>query len=417
MRLQTITRQDYEAFLATRKDEDFLQSTFAADKFEADGWSIEYVQAKEGDTIKATAMICKYHLLRFFQYAYIPRGFFIDYQNQADLSAFTQLLKKHLKKQKVIYLEIDPAILYRERDINGQLVPEGINNQAVIDHLLQAGYLQMPLTQGYDTSKQCRWMSVIDLRNKSKDDIFSAFSTMQKRNIRTAEKSCVKTRVLRPDELNILDAMEQESGQRQQFEAMPLSYFQSMYTYYGPEHVKTVYAYLDLPAYEKSIANDLERVQNEIQDLEAFLQESPQVKKKITRLKTARKEKEALCKKELQIQELKQNYTTEVPLSCCMFMKYKNQVTFLFGGNDYNYRAYRGSYAVQWYMIQEAIREGYDFFNLYGISGYFEKGQEGYGVFDFKRGFHAQVVELIGRYHLVIHPILYRLHKQLHKNI
>ncbi len=88
----------------------------------------------------------------------------------------------------------------------------------------------------------------------------------------------------------------------------------------------------------------------------------------------------------------------EVPLACCLFIKYGHEIVYLVGSSNYEQRDFRGPYAIHWHMIQEAIKEGYDFYNFYGISGYFEPGKEGYGVFDFKRGFNAIVHEYIGNF-------------------
>lgn len=89
---------------------------YAGNKLESDGWNVGYVQGIDGTFIKATVMICTCPLLHFFQYAYIPRGFFINYDNKKDIQNFSSLLRKHLKKQNVIYLEIDPNILYHKQD-------------------------------------------------------------------------------------------------------------------------------------------------------------------------------------------------------------------------------------------------------------------------------------------------------------
>lgn len=68
---------------------------------------------------------------------------------------------------------------------------------------------------------------------------------------------------------------------------------------------------------------------------------------------------------------------------------------------------------MQWHMIQLALEEQYPFYNFYGISGYFEKDQEGYGVFDFKRGFRADVIELIGDFTLPISKLRYFIYRKL----
>ena len=60
-------------------------------------------------------------------------------------------------------------------------------------------------------------------------------------------------------------------------------------------------------------------------------------------------------------------------------------------------------------MIQQAIDEGYSYYNMLGISGFFKKGEDGYGVFDFKRGFNACVVEYIGNFTLPVSNLLYKI--------
>lgn len=417
MELRALSKEEYIKFINQQRNVDFLQSSYAADKLIDEGWNVEFIQGIDQDKIKACAMVCTTHLLRYYYYAYVPRGFFIDYSDSKTLADFVSTLRSYLKKKKVIYLEIDPNIIYHQRDKNGAIVKDGLNNQIIIDNLIAAGFLQMPNVQGYDTNHQCRWMSVIDLRNKDAETIFSEFSTQTRNDIRNAQKFGVKIRELSIDELPLLDHMEQEAGERHHFETKSISYYQTMAKHYGPEHLKTLYAYLDLEAYTDTVLKERKKTQAEVEELQEFLEKVPNSKKKQRRLKAAQEYYEGLLRKEENIENLKTQFGNELPLAASMFIKFGRQIVYLFSGSDYKYRIYRGPYAIQWHMIQEAIYEGYDFYNMYGISGYFEKGQDGYGVFDFKRGFNAQVVELIGRYHLVIHPILYKLHKKIHKAI
>lgn len=417
MILKTISKENYKDFLTRQEKKNFLQSSYAASKMEADGWKIEYLQGLENNTVQVTCMVATLPLLRSFRYAYIPRGFFIDYKDKATLNSFTVLLKKHLRKQRVIYLEIDPDIILQERDKNGDIVPHGINNQEIVDNLLACGYIQMPLERGSDIgSHQCRWTSGIDLSKKTIDQIFSEFSSQTRNDIRNAQKYGVKVRTLKPSELSILDHMEQEAGERHHFEAVSLETYEKMYKFYDG-HAKAVYAYLDLSDYEKTVVTERKKTEAEIQELKIFLKENPNSKKKQKRLKVADEYYTSLKKKEDQISQQKELYGNELPLASSMFIKYGKTVTYLYSGSDYKQRVYRGPYAIQWHMIKESVEEGYEYYDMYGISGYFEKGQEGHGVFDFKRGFNAHVKEFIGRYHLVIHPILYMLHKRIHKNI
>ena len=71
---------------------------------------------------------------------------------------------------------------------------------------------------------------------------------------------------------------------------------------------------------------------------------------------------------------------------------------------------YNSQYLLQWQMINYAKENNYQTFNFYGIDGDFRKESKNYGLFDFKRGFGAEVIELIGEFDLVINKPMYSLY-------
>ena len=60
-----------------------------------------------------------------------------------------------------------------------------------------------------------------------------------------------------------------------------------------------------------------------------------------------------------------------------------------------------------------AVNYGYNRYNFYGISGIFDKEDESYGVYDFKRGFTGVVEEYIGYFTLPISDMMYKMYKKL----
>ena len=399
MRINTINIQQYSEYLDTVDSAVFQQSKYHAKKFEHDGWT--------------TCMLAYLPLMKVFKYCYVARGFLADYKDKDKLVKFTSSLRQYLKKKNVVYLETDPEIDLVQRDKDGNVVENGFHNYDVVDNLKLAGFLQLPLKQGYDLSKECRFCSSIDLRGKTSDEIFNAFSSATRRNTRTAQKYNVHIRKLNVDQLHILDSMEKETSARQDFEAMSLDYFKNLYRFYGEDHVETLLSYLDLDEYEQKIKKEYNTTLTSIEKTKAFLEKNPGNEKKEKRLKTDETYLDSLEKKISHIQELKDTYGKEVPLACCLFIKYGHEIVYLVGSSNYEQRDFRGPYAIHWHMIQEAIKEGYDFYNFYGISGYFEPGKEGYGVFDFKRGFNAIVHEYIGNFILPCKPFIFKIYNNL----
>lgn len=413
MRINTINIQQYSEYLDTVDTAVFQQSPFHAKKFEHDGWSVEFIQASQEDEVYATCMLAYLPLMKVFKYCYVARGFLADYKDKDKLVKFTSSLRQYLKKKNVVYLETDPEIDLVQRDKDGNVVENGFHNYDVVDNLKSAGFLQLSLKQGYDLSKECRFCSSIDLRGKTSDEIFNEFSSATRRNTRTAQKYNVHIRTLNVDQLHILDSMEKETSARQDFEAMSLDYFKNLYAFYGEDHVETLLSYLDLDEYEQKIKKEYNTTLKSIEKTKTFLEKNPGNEKKEKRLKTDETYLDSLEKKISHIQELKDTYGKEVPLACCLFIKYGHEIVYLVGSSNYEQRDFRGPYAIHWHMIQEAIQEGYDFYNFYGISGYFEPGKEGYGVFDFKRGYNAVVHEYIGNFILPCKPFIFKIYNKL----
>lgn len=413
MQINTINIQQYSEYLDTVDTAVFQQSPFHAKKFEHDGWSVEFIQASQENEVYATCMLAYLPLMKVFKYCYVARGFLADYKDKDKLVKFTSSLKQYLKKKNVVYLEMDPEIDLVQRDKDGNVVENGFNNYDVVENLKSGGFLQLPLKQGYDLSKECRFCSSIDLRGKTSDEIFNEFSSATRRNTRTAQKYNVHIRKLGVDQLHILDSMEKETSARQDFEAMSLDYFKNLYAFYGEDHVETLLSYLDLDEYEQKIKKEYNTTLKSIEKTKTFLEKNPGNEKKEKRLKTDEMYLDSLDKKISHIQELKDTYGKEVPLACCLFIKYGHEIVYLVGSSNYEQRDFRGPYAIHWHMIQEAIQEGYDFYNFYGISGYFEPGKEGYGVFDFKRGYNAVVHEYIGNFILPCKPLIFKIYNKL----
>lgn len=52
---------------------------------------------------------------------------------------------------------------------------DGFCNQKIVDDLQSCGFAHQGFTRGYDMANQCRWMSVLDLRNKDEETLFQRF--------------------------------------------------------------------------------------------------------------------------------------------------------------------------------------------------------------------------------------------------
>jgi len=93
-----------------------------------------------------------------------------------------------------------------------------------------------------------------------------------------------------------------------------------------------------------------------------------------------------------------------------IFLFYGDQVTYLHGASDNQFRNLMAPYLLQWSLIKYARTEKYRFYDFYGID---EKKWP--GVTRFKLGFGGRVVNYPGTYDLIFKPFIYRCYEFLRK--
>ena len=80
--------------------------------------------------------------------------------------------------------------------------------------------------------------------------------------------------------MDVLDEMEKETSERQDFEAMSLGYYKDLYHFYGKSHIETVLSYLDLDAYAIKMQSEFDKTSKDIEKTKAFLEKNPGNEKK-----------------------------------------------------------------------------------------------------------------------------------------
>ncbi len=85
------------------------------------------------------------------------------------------------------------------------------------------------------------------------------------------------------------------------------------------------------------------------------------------------------------------------------------KVWYLYGASGNEHRNVMPNYALQWAMIRWAMDEGCSVYDFRAVSGDLSPDNPLYGLYRFKKGFGAELVELVGEYDLVFRPVAYRL--------
>lgn len=394
MKFRELSIDEYKKFIKNYKNSNFFQDNRMDNYSKLKGYISYYVGVEENESVVAAARLLA-KKSKFGKYNFSsPRGLLVDYNNFELLEFFVNNLKKYIKTKNGLVLKIDPYIIYKSRDIEGNETKE-INNFNIVNNLKKLGFIHGGFTRGYDLSGQGRWYFVLDLENKSLDDIQKGMKANHRNIIRKAEKYGVEIKQIEYNDLPTFKHITEDTSARIGFSDKSLVYYQTMYDSFKDE-VKYLIAYLNVDKYKEKLKEELEINQNKYR----LLSDTTTGKAKELKITI-----DGLIKRLDESNHLKEK---QIPISCAMFMLYNGEVDYLFSGSLSEYKNLYAQYLIQWHMIKYAIENNYKKYNFFGISGIFDKKDSEYGVYEFKKGFGGVVEELIGDFYLPT-SILYKI--------
>lgn len=401
MNFVQLTEKQYQKYWENHPLKTFLSAIEIAKLRKTNNWNVDYVGVKQDDNLIAATMLLS-HKRHFNRYEfYSPRGFLLDYNNKQVLEFFTKEIFKFIKNKKGYVLRIDPYVINKQRDIDGEIVENGLDNTKVVDHLLKLGYKKVPTNK----LEQVSWMFSLDLEGKTEEQILKEMKPNTRNTIRKAEKNCISIKELSYDELEKFQNIMIETGERKGFAIRDVSYYQEMYKLFHPkEQVKYYITELNLNDYINNLKIEKTKKEEKIANLGSAKYNDAQKKNLENEILSYEKRiVEALKIKE------KVNKDT-ITLSGSMFIMIKPEIVYLSSGNYEEYMKFNSQYLLQWKMIKYGLENGFKKYNFYGIPANINTHPKDYGIYEFKRGFNGYVEELIGEFELPISWHYYLFH-------
>ena len=405
MDFKEITEEEYTNFWENHPNKTFLSSPKISKLREINGWNTYYVGLIENETLVAATVLYS-HKRHFGVYEfYAPRGFLLDYNNLELLEEFTKQVKKFVNKKKGYVLRIDPYVINKQRDLDGNIVEGGEDNTKVVECLERLGYKKVPK----ELKEQVGWMFSLDIKDKTEEEILKEMKPGTRNTIRKAEKIGIDVREISYEELDEFQRIMEETSKRKGFSNRKITYYQEMYKiFHDSGEVKYFITSLDLNKY-------IEKQQEEIKEKEDKIKNLSDAKYNEGQKKNLQSEIDALNKRIEEANNIKKEKNTDkINLSGSMFMLIKPEVIYLSSGNYEEYLKYNSQYLIQWELIKYGIKNGFSKHNFYGIPEDINTHPKDYGIYEFKRGFNGYVEELIGEFELPIKPH-YSLFKIIHK--
>ncbi|WP_210125893.1 aminoacyltransferase [Staphylococcus sp. GDY8P85P] len=413
MKFVTLTSGEFEKFTSSHFSH-YTQSRIHFENRNELKGDVHIVGVKDdSDNVIAATLMTEARALKVFKYFYTHRGPVMDYSNIELVHFFFKSLTRYLKKHNCLYVLVDPYILENLRNADGEIL-ESYDNRAVIKTLEELGYKHQGWSVGYSTMSQIRWLSILDLKDKSEDQLLKEMDYQTRRNIKKTYEMGVKVRTLPMDETDTFFELFQMAEEKHGFKFRDKPYFYEMQKTYK-DHAMLKLAYIDLKDYLSTLQEKHDTLTQQLADVDAVLKENPNSKKNKNKRTQIQQQVDSNKRK---LNETKDKIDQEgeiLNLAAALYLYNDHEVYYLSSGSNPKYNAYMGAYRLQWDMIKFAKEHNVDRYNFYGITGDFSEDAEDFGVQQFKKGFNANVYEYIGDFIKPIKPFAYRVMQLLNR--
>ncbi len=412
MQFREIPPAEYESFALQHPGRYYINSSIMIELKKKNGWNTYYCGVTDDDgKLLAAAGFSAVPAARRYHYAYAQRGILCDFEDHALTKFFTEHLQSFCKAHGMAYLRMDPYYEYQELTQDGAVREGGFCRQNVIDDLQSMGWQHQGFYKGVQGDSQVRYMVVLDLEDKTVDQLVSAFDPKTRRNIKRAQKLGVQIRELDPAHLDEFMKLMEFTSEKRNYEDMGLEAYRSQLEAFGPEHAKVLISYLNMDHFHEMIDIERQQVNAELAKAEELLQETPGGMKATKRKNDALELLKQIDARQQETDELEEKYGKEIILSAAYFVMYDDEMYYISSGSYDAFRKYNGPYFIQNYAIAEAKKHGCRRYNFTGTSGIFDESADDYGVFEFKRRFNGRPIELVGEFIL---PCDHAMMKKIH---
>ncbi|NBK97109.1 MAG: peptidoglycan bridge formation glycyltransferase FemA/FemB family protein [Erysipelotrichia bacterium] len=413
MIFKEMSAEQFAQFTKTYERRNFWQTTTMSEFRKSNGWRIYYVGVeKQGAWVAATALSA--YPLKFGYYAFeATRGLCVDYENKPLLSFFLKEVETFCKKHKGLYFRMDPYYPSVERDIDGHIVEGGFDHRDVVEHLKHLGYKHFGYTVGNDDEFEPRWAFVLDLNGKDETQILNEMSQKTRNQVFATQRKGIHVRTLKLEEMHIFNEMMKHTANRRHFESRDDAFYTRLYKYMQDVMVVKV-AQMHVDEYLQHLQNSKIEMDQELASLQAVLKEKPNNRRSLKRVKAIENDYVVNEENIKKANTLQAEYGNVIPMASSFFVTYGKEIFYLYSAAYDKFLKFTPSVALQWDMISYGLKHGYERYNFYGISGNFDKEDEGYGVYQFKRGFNGYVEELLGVFEKPVswfYPIYHLLKK------
>lgn len=228
--LQEKDKENYKKFLESHDRCNFQQSLEWGNV--KTNWIKEVIlSVDKNDNIKGSLCVWIRKIPIFGNIMYSARGPICDIYDENVIKDIVEGANELAKKYNAFVLRVEPDILK--------------NDEKFREVISKCGFKIKDDSKDFKDEIQPRFVFRLDLRGKTEEEIFAAFHSKTRYNIRLATKKGVVIKEGTREDLKSFHDIMIETGERDNFIIRSLEYFERMYDELAPTHMKLLMAYHD----------------------------------------------------------------------------------------------------------------------------------------------------------------------------
>ncbi len=410
MELVKLEKDKYDSFVRKNKYKShFLQSASWAELCkEKRGLTPYCLGLVENNKILAATLLLKKSLPLGLCYLYSPRGYVLDFNDFKLLDKFTEELVKFAKKEKAIYLKLDPDIIWKRENYLGEVTLEEAKDQKIFKELKRLGYKHLGFTKNFETM-QPRYTFRVDL-NQDLETIESHFSKTTKQRIQKSLKLQTEVEIGTEKDLPTFYHLMMLTESRKDFVSYKIDYYKTLYKLFN-EHDKAT-LFLGKVNLEKT----LKVLNDELKEVTEKINELPKEnlsKSNKNKLKELERQRDKTTEEIEKYKKYKQEFGNIITLSAHMILEYGDKAWVLYAGNHNILTETYVNYNTYYEHLKFCKEHGLKIYDQFGTIGDLSKDNPRLGLHEFKRKFGGDYIEFMGEFDYVIKPVYYFLFTKL----
>jgi lipid II:glycine glycyltransferase (peptidoglycan interpeptide bridge formation enzyme) len=357
--VRTITPVEHLAFVRSRESASFLQTPAWADVktdwgHESIGW------VRDGDLVGAGLVLYRRLPVVPRSLAYLPEGPLLDWADP-HLPGMLAAMARHLRSRGAFAVRMGPPVAFRQWSADtvkralaaqvhqrlGDVPPDARNDvgEYVGQNLRGAGW-RAPADEDGFAAGQPRHVFQLPLEGRDEAALLTGMNQQWRRNIKKAAQAGVAVSTATTSDLAEFHSLYVETAERDGFTPRPLAYFQQMFAAMQREDPQRIRLYLAHHDGDLVAATTMVRV--------------------------------------------------------------GRHAWYSYGASSGKKREVRGSNAVQWQMMRDALAEGATVYDMRGITETLAAADPHVGLIQFKVGTGGHVVEYVGEWDLPLNRPVYK---------